>query len=64
MLKFQPEPKYRFIPDRNPLFRPACPTCGKLMLLSRIEPDEPSHELRTFKCLQCRCEETELVRFK
>jgi transcription elongation factor Elf1 len=31
------------------------------MWLSRIEPDEPNHDRRTFECLQCDQSHTEVV---
>jgi hypothetical protein len=32
---------------------PVCPTCGALMQLSRIEPDQPGQERRFFECVDC-----------
>jgi predicted RNA-binding Zn-ribbon protein involved in translation (DUF1610 family) len=33
--------------------RPDCPKCGTVMLLARIMPDIPGHDLRTFECPMC-----------
>ena len=33
--------------------RPECPQCGMLMMLTRIEPEAPGEELRTFECSLC-----------
>ncbi len=30
--------------------KPKCPTCGTEMWLTRIEPDEPGFDLRSFEC--------------
>jgi hypothetical protein len=32
---------------------PQCTACGSPMKLRAIEPSDPSHDLRTFACLQC-----------
>jgi hypothetical protein len=29
---------------------PACPACEHSMVLVRIEPGEPDHQIRTYKC--------------
>ena len=34
------------------------------MLLSRIEPDKPDHDKRTFECSACGHEQSEVVKFK
>jgi hypothetical protein len=39
------------------------PKCGAPMWLSRIEPDEPNHDRRTFQCLQCDQSHTEVVKY-
>jgi len=47
------------------LYRPACPKCGGLTSLSRIEPsDQPDHDLRTFECDPCGTSEVLKVKFK
>ena len=33
--------------------RPFCPDCDSVMILSRLEPDEPGFDLRTCVCLMC-----------
>ena len=34
-----------------------CPQCHGTMVLSRIEPDKPGYDRRTFECPKClRCE--------
>ena len=47
---------------KNPAVRPAndrqkyCPRCTTMMVLERIAPKfGPLPELRTYKCLKCRC---------
>ena len=30
-----------------------CPKCNWYMLITRIEPDTPGDELRTFECSKC-----------
>jgi tRNA(Ile2) C34 agmatinyltransferase TiaS len=42
-----------FDPARLVLDLPICPRCGARMWLSRIEPDEPGHDKRTFECPKC-----------
>jgi hypothetical protein len=52
-----------FDPERLALDLPKCPNCGAPMWLSRIEPDEPNHHLRTFECPQCDHSHTEVVKY-
>ena len=33
--------------------RPHCLKCETLMLLTRIEPDQPDHDRRIFECTDC-----------
>jgi hypothetical protein len=42
---------------------PPCPRCATKMLLSRLEPDTPNHDKRTFECPACRNEHSEVVKF-
>lgn len=42
---------------------PVCQRCGREMTLTRIEPDVPGIDRRTFEC-ECGSSETLLVRFK
>jgi hypothetical protein len=44
--------------------RPACPKCGIRMMLTRIEPDEPDHDKRTFECFECGNSENVVVKYK
>jgi hypothetical protein len=37
----------------KPIDHPLCPSCGGAMLLSRIVPDKPDHDRRTFGCTRC-----------
>ena len=43
---------------------PDCPKCSAQMKLIRVRPDKPGHEMRTFKCLTCEEEKSELIRYK
>jgi predicted RNA-binding Zn-ribbon protein involved in translation (DUF1610 family) len=43
---------------------PVCPNCGSRMLLTRIAPDEPGYDQRTFECGQCDTEITRIVKFR
>jgi hypothetical protein len=51
-------------PETDAIFRPPCPKCGVRMLLSRIEPDKPDHDRRTFEFGGCGFEFAEVVKFK
>jgi hypothetical protein len=42
--------------------RPFCADCEAPMILSRLEPDEPGFDLRTFACLMCAATESIVVR--
>ena len=42
-----------FQPEENLIERPPCIKCGTQMLLTRIEPDKPDHDRRTFECPEC-----------
>ena len=44
--------------------RPGCPKCGTQMLLARIVPDSPGHELRTFECPMCEHSEDVVANIK
>ena len=52
-----------FDPPRLVLSSPECPNCGAPMWLSRIEPDQPNHDRRTFECPQCDHSHTEVVKY-
>lgn len=49
------------VPVLNP---PNCPQCGDLMWLSRIEPDKPDHDRRTFECPNCEHTQTAVVKYR
>jgi len=53
-----------FDPARLVLSQPVCPKCGGRMWLSRIEPDEPNHDKRTFECPQCENVVSEVVKYR
>ena len=38
------------------IVHPTCAKCGAPMWLTRIEPDEPGSEKRTFECQACQNE--------
>jgi hypothetical protein len=46
-------PNYKFV-DK---LRPPCSRCGRLLLLVRIEPEEPGFDLRTYHCAFCEDQE-------
>ena len=59
MTIFQPSTDYS-----NAIARPICSKCGATMMLSRIEPDSPGHDMRTFECtVSCGHSRTEIVKF-
>jgi hypothetical protein len=41
--------------------RPFCPDCESPMILSRLEPDKPGFDLRTYTCLMCAATESIVV---
>jgi hypothetical protein len=41
-----------------------CPKCGTTMMLTRIEPDTPGHDRRTFECAECENSETVFANFR
>jgi len=47
-------PKYKFVDG----LRPPCSRCGRPLLLTRIEPEEPDFDLRTYYCAFCQANET------
>jgi len=46
------------------VYRPLCAKCGTSMSLTRIEPDRPDHDKRSFECQACHRVETSIFRFK
>ena len=53
-----------FDPVITPIERPPCPKCGALMWLTRVEPDKPDHDTRTFECPECENSETVLTKYR
>jgi predicted nucleic-acid-binding Zn-ribbon protein len=53
-----------FDPARLVLDLPICPKCGTRMWLSRIEPDEPGCDKRTFECPKCENEVSETFKYR
>jgi len=43
---------------------PACPRCGKQMILVRIRPESPGYDQRTYECPHCEYEIDEVMWFK
>ena len=41
--------------------RPFCADCESPMILSRLEPDKPGFDLRTYACLMCAATESIVV---
>jgi hypothetical protein len=39
--------------------RPSCSKCGRPLILTRIEPEEPDYDLRTYYCATCK--DTEVI---
>lgn len=44
--------------------RPSCPNCGTEMMISRIEPDKPDHDMRTFECPKCNHDVSLVVKYQ
>ena len=55
--RYQPSTVYS-----DSIARPACPKCGTGMMLARIEPDIPGHDLGTFECPRCEHSESGIVK--
>jgi len=45
--------KDQILPQQRVIGRPFCEFCKAQMWLACIEPDEPDHDKRTFKCPVC-----------
>ena len=43
---------------------PVCPSCGSTMQLARIEPEQPGHDRRVFRCPQCDESLSEIVKYR
>jgi hypothetical protein len=39
--------------------RPPCSKCGRSLILTKIEPEEPGFDLRTYYCAAC--EDSEVI---
>ncbi len=50
-------------PDPLPPGQSWCPKCGDLMGLTRVQPDLPGNDFRTFECPRCQHIETMVVAF-
>jgi hypothetical protein len=59
MTRYQPATAYS-----DAIVRPPCTKCGTVMLLARIEPDKPGHDLRTFECPKCEHSESVVIKFR
>ena len=57
-----PNPTLR--PPVPVLDRPLCPKCAQMMWLTRIEPEKPDHDQRTFECWECDYTETVVVKYR
>jgi hypothetical protein len=56
-------PKIEYSPsDPRRIERLLCPRCGTQMNFSRVEPDEPGFDLRTFQCPKCQYLESFVVK--
>jgi hypothetical protein len=47
-------PQHKFVDN----LRPPCSRCGRPLILTRIEPEEPGFDLRTYFCAACNASET------
>ncbi len=52
------------IPYAQDIVHPTCAKCGAPMWLTRIEPDEPGSEKRTFECQACQNELVEVIKYR
>jgi hypothetical protein len=59
MTIFQPATPYS-----NSIVRPPCSICKMPMLLSRIDPEKPDHNIRTFECRGCGHFESFVVKYR
>jgi hypothetical protein len=46
-------PAFKFVDN----LRPPCSKCGRPLVLTRIEPEEPGFDLRTYYCAACEAAE-------
>ena len=54
--------KSHYISDTSK--HPRCKECGVPMWLTRLVPDRPDHDKRTFECKACGASVTEIVKYK
>ena len=55
--------QFESIPNSQDIVHPTCAICDAPMWLTRIEPDFPHHEKRTFECKACGGTTTVIVKF-
>ena len=55
--------QFKSIPNSQDIVHPTCAICDAPMWLTRIEPDFPHHEKRTFECKACGGTTTVIVKF-
>jgi hypothetical protein len=53
-----------FVPSRRDLAHVICERCGSIMLLTKIEPDKPDYDRRTFDCIECNDTVVEIVKYR
>ena len=53
-----------FVPSRRDLAHVICEHCGSIMLLTKIEPDKPGYDRRTFDCIECNYTIVEIVKYR
>ena len=51
-------------PGKLEIAHPTCERCGAPMWLTRIEPDKPDHDRRTFECKACGKTVVEVVKYR
>ena len=56
--------QFQVNPPTEDIVHPRCAKCGAPMWLTRIEPDKPGSEQRTFECQACQNELIEIVKFR
>ena len=55
--------QFEVTPPAQDIVHPTCAKCGAPMWLTRIEPDGPHSQQRTFECQACQNEAIEIVKF-
>jgi transposase-like protein len=55
--------RHTYVAQGVVVIRPQCPACGHQMWITRIEPDKPDYDKRTFECPECKNELTEIVKY-